>query len=171
MKIPPNVLQLKCHLKDYRLENISFREEKDGATRLVDEEDDLLDIDTVFSTHKESSNRYIVLLNVDYTKRLKDRSTTFRMQCSMYGFFESKNAIDEQMKGEDRHLLWVNGATILYGLLRPTVASVSSQCFAGRILLRTVMMTDVVNDAIARLKASAPPPQPAPEQAQLPPAT
>ena len=174
MIIPSTNSLLKCYLKDYKLESISFRVEKDGAIRLSEGDDDILDINTNLSVHKDNPNRYIVFLNVDYTKRLNSTSeTVFRMQCSMYGFFESQNAFDEQMKAGEKYLLWVNGATILYGLLRATVASISAQCFAGRILLRTVMMTDVVNDAVERCKSSVLSQAPSAEQTtqtQFPPA-
>ena len=164
MKIPAEDSQLKCHLQDYRLKSILFLEEKDGSIRFEKGEEDLLKIDTNFVLHSEDKQKYMVRLNVDYAKRTTSENV-FRMQCQMYGFFKSQLALNDQMDAKERYLLWLNGTTILYGLLRPIVASMSSQCFAGRVLLRTVMMNDVVNEAIGKMTASSRPQQ---AQEQLP---
>lgn len=85
--------------------------------------------------------KYRTVLRCDY---LVDR---MRFHAVVEGAFEFKSAV-----GPDNVMhAWVNGGTVLYGILRGLFAEMSAQCSGKVSVLPTVMMVEYVRRRIRRL--------------------
>jgi len=70
---------------------------------------------------------------------------------------EGKFVFCEPITENNARLAWVNGCTILYGVMRNIYMTTSAQCIRKPLILPAAMMLDVVNRRIAELQAPAKP--------------
>ena len=130
-----------CVLEDYKI----------SALQLVTQPRTVgpksLDVECLFCPIKDDKERYVVKLNVIYNDKLKK---AFSLKVFINGYFQWRGGY-EQKEGNG-FLAWVNGGTILYGLLRSTVAELTGSSECGRVILPTVMMVDIVKGQIQALQ-------------------
>lgn len=141
---PPN-----CVLDDYTFNAFQVVPRRDEG------EADSLDVDCRISRHKEDAERYLIRIYVDYSGKAKK---PFALKISANGYFHWRGGLDS--KEGSGYMAWVNGGTILYGLVRATVADLTSSCECGRVILPTIMIHEIVKDmikkAIERTEAANP---------------
>lgn len=137
---PPN-----CVLDDYLF----------NAFQVVPREDngdaDSLDVSCSLCRHKEDGERYLIRLNLDYRGKAKN---PFALRISANGYFHWRGGLES--KEGAGYMAWVNGGTIVYGLVRATVADLTSSSECGRVILPTIMMEDVVKDEIRQASEKVP---------------
>ena len=81
------------------------------------------------------------------------RDTGYCVEAHIVGYFSFPASVSEE---EREYLIRVNGGTILYGILRGHIASLTGLYPAGPLMLPTVMMHDIVMDIEATLNNDAP---------------
>jgi len=131
---PPN-----CILNEYLINAIQVLSRKDTGGK------DSLDVNCCLSRHKDDAEQYLIRLDVSYKAKTK---TEFTVQISVDGYFSWRGGLE--VKEGDGYMAWVNGGTILYGIVRATVADLTSSCKCGRVILPTIMMEDIVKDEIRK---------------------
>ena len=143
-KSPPD-----CVLNDYKISALQFvANPRIPVTKS-------LEVECQFCPHKDDKEKYIVKLNVKYSGGKAEKS--FSLHVFVNGYFRWRGGY-EQKEG-DGFLAWVNGGTILYGLIRATVAELTASSECGRVLLPTVMMVDIVRNQIQEQLAKTAKPQ------------
>lgn len=131
------------------LDNYTF-----NAFQMVLREDngvaDSLDVDCRLCRHKEDTESYLVRIDVDYRAKAKN---TFALKISSNGYFHWRGGFES--KEGAGYMAWVNGGTILYGLIRATVADLTSSCECGRVILPTIMIDEIVKKSIKKAEVLA----------------
>ena len=136
---PPN-----CSLDDYTFNSFQVVQRADTGV------EDSLDVDCRINSHKVDPERYRIQIDIKYSAKAK---SPFVLMISANGYFHWKGGL-ESTEGSG-YMAWVNGGTILYGLVRATVADLTSSCECGRVILPTVMIDEIVKDAIKKAEALA----------------
>ncbi len=138
LKSPPD-----CVLKDYRISAFQLVTKSRTATP------NALNVECLFCPEKGTEERYVVRLSITYTDRQKTR---FSLRVVVNGYFQWRGGY--RQKEGNAFLAWVNGGTILYGIVRSTIAELTASSECGRVLLPTVMMVDIVraqiNEAVGK---------------------
>lgn len=136
---PPN-----CALDDFTFNAFQVvpREDKGEA--------DSLDVSCRLCRHKEDGERFLIRMDLDYRGKSK---TPFALRISANGYFHWRGGLES--KEGAGYMAWVNGGTIIYGLVRATVADLTSSSECGRVILPTIMMEDVVKDEIRQASENA----------------
>lgn len=98
-----------------------------------------LDIDYRLARHKEKAHMFRLTLSVELC--VKKGRTGLDIDSEIAGFFTFPPETEEE---EMQYLVRVNGATILYGILRGQVAMASGSFPGGKFLLPAVVMQDVL---------------------------
>jgi len=128
------ISQPSCVLHQYRVKRLLVEECRDARSapelRLVPN-----------FCFQDGSKEYRTILRCEYS----NGKTLF--QAVIEGDFEFKEVIahDNAMHA------WVNGGTILYGILRGLYSGVTAQCVGTVDILPTVMMVDYVKQRIQEL--------------------
>lgn len=139
LQSPPN-----CILEDYRI----------SALRLVanssDFKKELLDVECMFCCVGEDTEKYQIKLRISYQVKAQ---TPISLDILATGDFLWRGGYEA--RDGDSYLAWVNGGTILYGLMRSTIAELTASSECGRVLLPTVMMRDIVDETINNLKQTS----------------
>lgn len=137
LTLPPD-----CVLEDYKISALQL------VTKPRVPGPKSLDVECQFCPQKEDKEKYVVKLSVNYSGKAKK---AFSLRIFVNGYFRWRGGY-EQKEGNG-FLAWVNGGTILYGLVRATVAELTSSSECGRVVLPTVMMVNIVNDQIKEAQA------------------
>lgn len=124
-------------LQDYKISALQL------VTKPTQGRANSLDVECSFCPNEDDPEKYIVKLNVAYTAKAK---TKFSLRVLVNGYFQWQGGYRE--KEGDAFLAWVNGGTILYGLIRSTIAELTASSECGRVILPTVMMVDIVKAQI-----------------------
>ena len=127
----------ECILTDYRISAFQL------LTKLKKPDPSSLDVECLFCPEKDTDERYYVKLIISYAGRGR---TSFSLRVVVNGYFEWRGGYKQ--KEGNAFLAWVNGGTILYGLVRATVSELTASSECGRVLLPTVMMVDIVRAQI-----------------------
>ena len=127
----------ECILADFKISALQL------VTKPRNPAPSALDVECLFCPEKGTDERYVVRLNVMYAGRGRTR---FSLRVFVNGYFHWRGGY--RQKEGNAFLAWVNGGTILYGLVRATVAELTASSECGRILLPTVMMVDIVRAQI-----------------------
>lgn len=130
--------QPSCTLCKYRVKRFLFEEQRDASATTA-----LAVVPDV--SFQPDSKSYRTLLRCDYATG----KTLF--QAIIEGEFEFKELINQT----NAMHAWVNGGTVLYGILRSLYSIASSQCTGTTDILPTVMMVDCVKQRIEQLIAKA----------------
>lgn len=113
-----------------------------------------ISFDYDIARHKEHDRRFMmhfrVALAPQKTKKNPDLSG-YVLETEIVGLFKFPEDIEKEKMD---YLIRVNGATILYGILRGQLATMTGSFAGGRFTLPTVMMQEVVAD-IEKAKAGA----------------
>lgn len=130
-----------CQLEDYAITrlHIHFNEPQGGGQ-------DVTHVNSAFdysvSTHRTDKNRYRLDLRViTYETGSAGERVGFDLDAKIVGFILFD---EEETKEKMEALIRLNGVSILYGILRGIVATVSGSMPTGKFLLPTVMPQDVV---------------------------
>ena len=97
--------------------------------------------------HKGDAQKVMLVLEI-MARPKKDHEAEFfpySVVVKGRGFFSFRNKIE---KAEAHKVLCVNGAAILYGLLRGQVAQITAQSVHGQFLLPTVNFVEMQNQAV-----------------------
>ena len=103
-----------------------------------------LDVECLFCPEKDADERYSVRLGISYAGGRGKK--TFSLRVVVNGYFQWRGGYKQ--KEGNAFLAWVNGGTILYGLVRATVSELTASSECGRVVLPTVMMVDIVRAQI-----------------------
>ena len=76
-------------------------------------------------------------------KDVEPRTCPYEIKATIEGFFTFKDDLNDKQMA---YLVRVNSASILYGILRGEIANITGSFPAGKFLLPTVMMQDVVKE-------------------------
>lgn len=108
------------------------------------------DFDYEVLQHRDEPLRYALALRV-FNEKIKDSEHSyFEFDFEIRGYF----TFNPKMTTEQRNIsIRVNGATILYGILRGQIAMMTGCYPRGALTLPTVMMEDVVSKVEARRAA------------------
>ena len=87
--------------------------------------------------------RMVLRVTLGPDKSEEMRTCPYEIKATIEGFFTFSDELDDKQMA---YLVRVNSATVLYGILRGEVASVTGSFPAGKFLLPTVMMQDVVKE-------------------------
>ena len=87
--------------------------------------------------------RMVLRFRLEPDKAEEVRTCPYEIKATIEGFFTFSKDLDYKQMA---YLVRVNSATILYGILRGEVANVTGSFPAGKFLLPTVMMQDVVKE-------------------------
>jgi len=107
---------------------------------------DRLSLDYEVLYNSEAPDQWALVLSVQIAPPEFDDEPGYELDAEMFGFFDT-SGVDPD---EREYLIRLNGATILYGILRGQVATLSGTFPGGRLLLPTVDMNEVVNRIEAR---------------------
>jgi preprotein translocase subunit SecB len=132
LTLPPD-----CVLEDYKISALQL------VTKPRVAGPKSLDVECQFCPQKDDKEKYVVKLNINYLAKARK---TFSLRIFVNGYFRWRGGY-EQKEGNG-FLAWVNGGTILYGLVRATVAELTSSSECGRVVLPTVMMAEIVRNQI-----------------------
>ncbi|MDK2971622.1 MAG: hypothetical protein PWP23_1377 [Candidatus Sumerlaeota bacterium] len=110
----------------------------------------------------ENPNNRAIFMTVLLEPKDKD---DYRIQAEIMGLFDvTGDATKEKIAG----VAALNGASILYGILRSEISSLTANFIRGRALLPAVYMKDVLANSMELLPpdsvAAAPPPASAPKK-------
>ena len=139
LTLPP-----ECVLEDYKISALQL------VTRPRVAVQKSLDLVCQFCPQKDDPEKYVVKLNITYSAKARK---TFSLRLIVNGYFRWRGGY-EQKEGNG-FLAWVNGGTILYGLVRATVAELTGSSECGRVIMPTVMMADIVRDQIQELQTKS----------------
>lgn len=126
--------QPSCALRQYRIKRLLIEERRDA-----DSKPDLKLIPDV--CFRADSKEYRTVLRCEYA----NGKTLF--QTVIEGDFEFKEVVGQS----NAMHAWVNGGTVLYGILRGLYSGVAAQCTGAIDILPTVMMVDYVKQRIQEL--------------------
>lgn len=136
-----------CHLDEFSMTrvNVAWHEPLQPGS---------IDIDYLFDydvgRHATEKNRFRLAFRLG-VKSKTPMPVDYSLDCEIVGIFHfPESTKDETMQ----RLIRYNGCTILYGILRGQLASITGSFPHKKLILPTVMMEDVVND-IERKKAQA----------------
>ena len=110
--------------------------------------------------HKTETRKFRLHFTMQAIPKQQNPVAGYEMECQIAGLFSFGEGTSED---EMQQLIRINGGTILYGILRGHVATVTG-CFpGGKFTLPTVMMQDVVQgveaekaERAAKINATAP---------------
>lgn len=136
-----------CHLDEFFMTrvNVAWHEPPEPGSVEIDF---LFDYDV--ARHATEKNRFRLAFRLG----AKSRTPTpvdYSLDCEIVGFFRLPGDTTEENM---QRLIRLNGCTILYGILRGQVASITGSFPRQKWILPTVMMEDVVSQ-IEREKAQA----------------
>lgn len=134
-------MKLVCDLNNFFMRQLDVR-----CTEITDNTDLSIncnfDYDLFFNDEDDHKVCMILKVSIGPNETIKSHSP-YEINAAIQGFFTfSDDLSDEQMS----YLVRVNSATILYGILRGEIASVTGSFSAGKFLLPTVMMQDIVTE-------------------------
>ncbi len=132
LQSPPN-----CGLDDYKLSVFQL------VTSPRKKKKALLDVECLFCPDAKDKTKYSVSLSIRYSGAAKK---AFSIKVVATGAFHWVGGYDQ--KEGDSFRAWVNGGTILYGLVRSTVAEITGISDCGKVILPTVLMIDIVKGQI-----------------------
>lgn len=102
--------------------------------------------------HKDDKRRFRLDFTLQAIPKEKEPIVGYEIESHISGLFAFSEGTSEE---EMQQLIRVNGGTVLYGVLRGHIATVTG-CFpGGKFTLPTVMMQDVVQDIEAERTAHA----------------
>ncbi len=103
--------------------------------------------------HDKNDHKICMNLRVKVAPDQLEETPTcpYEINAEIQGFFTFADDLSEEQMG---YLMRVNSATILYGILRGEIANITGSFPAGKFLLPTVMMQNVVEE-IEEIKAGS----------------
>ena len=128
-------------LDHYQIESVAVILNEGYNPKLKSHTGDLTSTMTV-APHREDARKYMLVLEV-MARPKKDHESKFfpySVVVKGRGFFSFRNKTD---KPEAERVLRLNGAAILYGLLRAQVAQITAQSVHGQFLLPTVNFVEM----------------------------
>lgn len=131
-------MSLKLQLEEFFLTRLQVAWHSPPKSQQVDSE---LSFGYDVARHKSDSNRFRLTLTVRTSPKEKAPSAGYEMECQIVGLFAFVPDVPE---AEMQMLIRINGCTILYGILRGQIASVTGSFVGGKFNLPTVMMDEVV---------------------------
>lgn len=135
-------MKLACELNDFFLRNLEIS----GANPISAAEISMncgFDYDLFCNDQDCNKIRMVLRVVLGPDKNEKTQSCPFEIKATIEGFFTfPEDLADKQMA----YLVRVNTATILYGILRGQIATITGAFPAGKFTLPTVMMQDVVKE-------------------------
>ena len=143
---------MSCQLRldHYQIEYVAVAQ-NDGYDAALSSHTGDISSSINISPHKKDPSRYRLRLEVQVKPTAKKEKEFFPYQVAIKGraFFDIKDASSPE---ETNKFLRLNGAAILYGLLRAQVAQITAQSVHGQFLLPTM---NFVEAAKAEPKAKA----------------
>ncbi len=127
--------RLNCEIKDYSVLSIF------AAVGLNLGEEPATETTTDMRVIKDGSGFDVYL-------RCRRKEGGFEFDCAVKGSFVFYEPITEN----NARCAWVNGCTILYGVIRNLYMTMSAQCLHKPLILPAMMMIDVVNKRIVELQ-------------------
>ena len=141
----------RLHLEEFFIKrlNLEWVTSESGKNADAEEYPSDLGIDYELARHDEDPRCFRLLLNVE--SLVKEDYTGLKMETEIVGFFSFPDDTEED---EMQYLVRINGASMLYGILRGQIAMVTGSFPTGKMNLPPVVMQEVLPE-IDRAKEEA----------------
>ena len=149
---------LKLQLEDFFLTRLNVVWHPPTKPQEVDSE---FGFGYVVGRHKTDARRFQLTFNIHTEPKVKTPPVGYAIDCQIIGLFSFIEGVPEN---EMQQLIRVNGCTILYGILRGQIASVTGSFAGGKFNIPTVMMQEIVQEVEADKAAERAKKLPAPAQ-------
>lgn len=132
-----------CHLEEFHLTrmNVAWHEPRESGNVDVS-----YGFDYDVSRHVSAKHRYRLRFRVD-SQSLTPEPIGYALDCEIVGFFSFPESTPQK---DVDCLIRHNGCTILYGILRGQLATITGSFPHRKLILPTVMMEDVVKEVEER---------------------
>lgn len=100
-----------------------------------------MDVDYKVMRHKEEKNRYQMQLSVSAGPRKEAAKAGWVVDARVEGYFVFPDGLERELM---EMAIRLNGGIILYGILRGQVAAATGSFPAGKFVLPTIAMQDVI---------------------------
>jgi len=146
--------QLVIHLEEYFLEKVLVERIRTNETTAPEAISICFDYDYEIKRNPNDPYEFVLTFIVRDDPKIKtENPQVYKLDLQIIGLFRFDEGTDEKQM---QYLIRYNGCTILYGILRGMLATITGTFPEGAIRMPTIMVDEIVNKVEAENKATAP---------------
>lgn len=150
-KVLPDLIA-PLQLENYIVDELTFKSNAASPPTKTSTSPSAISINFDVKPHASDKNRFLILMDLDLNKGLKaDEYKNYQVHLHILGYFKFANEIDDKTK---HRMIFANGSSILYGIARTVVASLTGSIGPERFILPSLNLLAVIRDKVRAEKAS-----------------